>query len=286
MVKQAMVVATLLSAAVVAGFLGLSWYQQNRQFIEQSEEFSEVKSELAELRAAAEASALQASRLQQDLTNSQSRIEALIKEKEAVTRAQSEMENQMRSTLESKDVTISELQGKLTLNILDRILFASGEAELKPEGQQVLSQIVSVLMQHTNRQIYVIGHTDNIPIRASAFSRHTSNWDLSTARAVSAVRYLTEAAGVDPKMLAAVGYGEFHPVADNSTEEGRAKNRRIEIVILPEQFNPVDTPTSGTNSPPAEIAPPMDVELQSETDTNSVPIPPPVEETRLEPEIQ
>ena len=140
MVKQAMVVATLLSAAVVAGFLGLSWYQQNRQFIEQSEEFSEVKSELAELRAAAEASALQASRLQQDLTNSQSRIEALIKEKEAVTRAQSEMENQMRSTLESKDVTISELQGKLTLNILDRILFASGEAELKPEGQQVLSQ--------------------------------------------------------------------------------------------------------------------------------------------------
>ena len=277
MVKQAMIVATLLSAAVVAGFLGLSWYQQNRQFIEQSQEFTDVKSELAELRAAAKESAEQAARLQKDLTNSQSRIEALIKEKEAVTRAQSEMENQMRATLESKDVTISELQGKLTLNILDRILFASGEAELKPEGQQVLGQIASVLMQHTNRQIYVIGHTDNIPFRGSAFSRYTSNWELSTARATSAVRYLTEAAGVDPRMLAAVGYGEFHPVADNSTVEGRAKNRRIEIVILPEQFNPVETPP-GTNNPPSEIAPATETDLPPEPDTNTVPIAAPDEE--------
>src|SRR6185436_14647829 len=115
-----------------------------------------------------------------------------------------------------KDVTISELQGKLTVNILDRVLFASGEAELKPEGEKVLAQLASVLTQHTNRQIYVIGHTDNVPIRGSVFSRYSSNWELSTARAVSAVRFLMEKAAVDPTRLAAVGYGEYHPIADNT----------------------------------------------------------------------
>jgi chemotaxis protein MotB len=124
---------------------------------------------------------------------------------------------------------------------LDRVLFASGEAELKPEGEQVLAQVASVLTQHTNRQIYVIGHTDNVPIRGSLYGRFSSNWELSTARATAAVRYLTEKAGVNPAMLAAVGYGEYHPIASNATPEGRAKNRRIAIVIVPENFLPLES---------------------------------------------
>lgn len=243
MLKQALVFASVLSAALVVGIIAFASYQQKQQF-------AKVKTQLAALNDAAAQSAARAAELAQELTNSQSRIEALIREKEEVTKSQQHMENQMRSALESKDVTISELQGKLTVNILDRVLFASGEAELKPEGEKVLSQVASVLTQHTNRQIYVIGHTDNVPIRASAFSRYSSNWELSTARATSAVRFLTEKAGVDTTRMAAVGYGEFHPVADNSTAEGRAKNRRIAIVIMPEHFNPLESVTR-TNERPA-----------------------------------
>lgn len=245
MVRQALIIASIISALVVAGIFGYTAWEQKSQF-------TKVKSELGDLKEAAERAAAQAESLQEALTNSHARIEALIKEKEQVTHTQHAIENQMRTALQNKDVTISELQGRLTVNILDRVLFASGEAELKPEGEKVLSQVAGVLTQHTNRQIYVIGHTDNVPIRASAFSRYSSNWELSTARATSAVRYLAENANVDPARMAAVGYGEFHPVADNSTPEGRAKNRRIAIVIMPEAFNPIDQ-TVQTNAVPSVI---------------------------------
>src|SRR5580765_7154267 len=150
MVKQAMIFATILSVALVLGILGYSAYEQRQQF-------TRVKSEFASLRSSADDAAAQAAKLREELTNSQARIEALIKEKEQVTKTQRQMEDQMRSALQNKDVTISELQGKLMVNILDRVLFASGEAELKPEGEKVLAQVASVLTQHTNRQIYVIG---------------------------------------------------------------------------------------------------------------------------------
>jgi chemotaxis protein MotB len=255
MLKQAMIFATVLSIALVLGILGYSAYQQRQQF-------AKVKSEFSSLRSSADEAAAQAAKLREELTNSQARIEALIKEKEQVTKTQRQMEDQMRSALQSKDITISELQGKLTVNILDRVLFASGEAELKPEGEKVLAQVASVLTQHTNRQIYVIGHTDNVPIRASAFGRYSSNWELSTARATSAVRYLVEKADVDPSRMAAVGYGEYHPIADNATPEGRGKNRRIAIVIMPDKFNPLESPSPRNEPPtaPADAVPARAVE--------------------------
>jgi chemotaxis protein MotB len=233
MVKQALIIASVLSVAAVTGLLGYSAYQQKQQ----------VESLQTQL--------TQATLLN---TNKQAQIDELLKEKESVTKAQTSMETEMREALKTKDVTISELQGKLTVNILDRILFDSGEADLKPEGEAVLKQIAGVLTNYPNRQIYVIGHTDNVPIRAAAFSRFTSNWELSTGRATSAVRYLSEKAGVDPKRLAAVGYGEFHPIADNTTPEGKSKNRRIAIVVVPEHFNPMELQDAGnTNAPSAKV---------------------------------
>ena len=162
----------------------------------------------------------------------------------------------MKSDLESKDVTISKLQGKLTVNILDRILFDSGEADLKPDGQAVMLKIAAFLAQHPELKIHVIGHTDNVPIRGNARSRFPTNWELSTARALAAVRFLTERAGVDPRRVGAVGYGEFRPVADNSTAEGRARNRRIAITILPDELAGADTAPGETS--PAAGPPPAD----------------------------
>jgi chemotaxis protein MotB len=180
----------------------------------------------------------------------------------------------MRNALESKDVTISRLQGKLTVNILDRVLFDSGEADLQPEGAAVLRKVGALLQQHTNLQVHVIGHTDNVPIR-SGRGRFASNWELSTARATAAVRFLTEKAGVDPRRLGAVGYGEFRPVADNGTAEGRAKNRRIAVTILSEEMVGADTPqitqVPALPGQEAVLGPAADSSSQISTNSTSVP---------------
>jgi chemotaxis protein MotB len=172
------------------------------------------------------------------LTNQVAELE---KQKESVTHASKTLEDEMRSQLESRDVTISKLQGKLTVNILDRVMFDSGEAVLKPDGEAVMQKIAAILKEHPNLMIHVIGHTDNVPIHPNAHTRFVSNWELSTARALAAVHFLTERSGVDPHHVGAVGYGEFRPVADNSTPEGRAKNRRIAITILPDELIPPET---------------------------------------------
>lgn len=179
------------------------------------------------------------------------RVSDLEKEKDQTVRSARSLEDQMRAELESKDVTISKLQGRLTVNILDRILFDSGEAVLKTDGEAVLQKIASILKQHPELKIHVIGHTDNVPIRSTARSRFASNWELSTERALAAVRFLTERAGVAPQRLGAVGYGEFRPIADNSTIEGRARNRRIAITILPDELVGAEPGSPATNGIPA-----------------------------------
>lgn len=179
----------------------------------------------------------------------QNQVADLEKEKADAAQMAKGLEDEMRSDLESKDVTISQLQGKLTVNILDRILFDSGEAILKPDGAAVMRKIAAILAAHPELKIQVVGHTDNVPIR----SRFASNWELSAARALAAVHFLTENAGVDPRRVGAVGYGEYRPIADNSTAEGRARNRRIAIIILPDEIAAADS--APTAKPSAIVAP-------------------------------
>ena len=185
----------------------------------------------------------------------QSKVADLEQEKDAAAQMAKGLENEMRADLESKDVTISNLQGKLTVNILDRVMFDSGEAILKPAGESVMRKIAAILAGHPQLKIHVIGHTDNVPIRPEARNRFASNWELSTARALAAVHFLTEKAGVDPHRVGAIGYGEYRPLADNATAEGRARNRRIAITILPDELAGADTvpavkPSTSTNSAP------------------------------------
>jgi chemotaxis protein MotB len=182
----------------------------------------------------------------------QTQVADLEKEKEMAGQKAKGLEDEMRSDLESKDVTISNLQGKLTVNILDRVMFDSGESVLQPDGEAVLRKIAGILAGHPEIKIHVIGHTDNVPIRG----RFASNWELSTARALTAVHFLTEKAGVDPRRVGAVGYGEYRPIADNSTPEGRARNRRIAVTILPDELAGADTvPTAKTNAPLDSVQP-------------------------------
>jgi len=185
----------------------------------------------------------------------QSKVTDLEQEMDTAAQMAKGLENEMRSDLESKDVTISNLQGKLTINILDRVMFDSGEAILKPAGESVMRKVAAILAEHHQLKIHVIGHTDNVPIRPEARSRFASNWELSTARALAAVHFLTEKAGVDPRRVGAIGYGEYRPIADNATTEGRSRNRRIAITILPDELAGTDIvpavkPGPATNSTP------------------------------------
>ena len=173
---------------------------------------------------------------QDTITTLKGQVADLEKEKDTAAQMSKALENEMRSDLESKDVTISNLKGRLTVNIVDRVIFDSGEAILKPDGEAVMRKIAAILGEHPQLKIQVIGHTDNVPIRPAARIRFASNWELSTARALAAVHFLTEQAGVDPRRVGAAGYGEFRPIAGNSTAEGRAKNRRIAITIVPDEL--------------------------------------------------
>ena len=154
--------------------------------------------------------------------------------------------------LESKDVTISKLQGKLTVNILDRVMFNSGEAVSEAGRRSGAAQDCGHSRGTSRVKIHVIGHTDNVPIHA----RFASNWELSTARALAAVHFLTEKAGFDPRRVGVVGYGEYRPIADNSTAEGRARNRRIAITILSDELAGADTAPVAAPKPPVEAPPP------------------------------
>jgi chemotaxis protein MotB len=255
MPKLAWIIAGVLTTVVLITGLGLSSYMRGR-------DLEQAKADLAAAQAAAKKNDAEVERLKGQLADklaeSQARISELQQEKEALAQNKRSLEDEMRTALESKDVTISKLQGKLTVNILDRLMFDSGEAELKPEGSTVLRKVAAILADHPELKIHVIGHTDNVPIRAGARSRFASNWELSAARAIAAVRFLSEKAGVDPRRLGAVGYGEFRPIADNATAEGRAKNRRIAITILPDELAGVDVPqVASTNAPVQLPLPPV-----------------------------
>jgi len=159
--KKQWAIALALSALAVAVILGLSYWQLGN-------ELDKSRSESKAAHNDADQANARALGFSNDWAQATGQVAALEKEKEAVANAQKSMEDQMKSALQSKDVTISQLQGKLTVNILDRILFDSGEASMKSEGEKVLRQIATVLSQFPRRQVHVVGHTDNIPIRAAA----------------------------------------------------------------------------------------------------------------------
>jgi chemotaxis protein MotB len=140
----------------------------------------------------------------------------------------------MKTEISKGQVTISVLKGKLTVNMVDSILFDSGKAEVKRGGREILGKVISILKDVNDKSIRIEGHTDNMQISRALAQRYPTNWELSAARAINVARHL-QGQGIDPGQLSAVAYGEWKPVGDNDTEEGKAKNRRIEIILVPKE---------------------------------------------------
>jgi chemotaxis protein MotB len=139
----------------------------------------------------------------------------------------------LKKEIEQGQIKIIQLSDRLSVIMVDKILFPSGEAEITPEGLIVLERIGDVLKNTQNKTIRVEGHTDNVQINKRLKKKYSTNWELSTARATNVVRFLQEKIGIDAKFLQPIGMSEYHPVASNETPDGRSQNRRIEIALLP-----------------------------------------------------
>jgi chemotaxis protein MotB len=143
------------------------------------------------------------------------------------------LQDKMKEEIAKGDIRLSQSGGKLRVDLVDKILFDSGEAVISKRGEGVLSRLGGVLAAMDDKQIQVSGHTDSNPISEKLASQFPTNWELSVSRAINVVRFLEEKANVPAKNLIASGYGQHHPIASNKSAAGRARNRRIEILLTP-----------------------------------------------------
>jgi len=207
------------------------------------EEITKLQKQASEL----EANTARIAKEREQLRQEQSRLaatleqERLAKEDEItrLTRTQEELSKSLQDEISKGNITIQQVRDRLTINMVDRVLFDSGQAQVKPAGVKVLQQVGDVLKTVTDKQIRIEGHTDNVPISSKLQDRFKTNWELSTARATTVVRYLIDQGGVDRQYLSAVGYADTHPIASNDSDEGRSSNRRIEIVLYPKDLKEI-----------------------------------------------
>ncbi len=163
--------------------------------------------------------------LKQQLSDDVSRLQA----------TQDELQLKMKGEIEAGDVVVVSEGGRLRVDLIDKIVFDSGDATISARGEAVLAKVGAVLAGVDDKVVQVVGHTDDSPPTAKIKEKFPSNWELSTARATNVVRYLEEQAHVKGARLVASGHGQFAPVATNNNPKGRARNRRIEILLVPPQ---------------------------------------------------
>jgi len=198
-----------------------------REKIRSDEDSLSVKE--AELRASRDR-LLELQALVDELSKSKKKLEAAKAELEKKSDEYAQLASSLRGEIEAGRIELMELRGKTTVQLKDKILFASGSATIGADGRDALRKVADALRGLQGKVIRVEGHTDNVPTGSSgAFA---SNWELSTARALAVVHFLQDA-GVDPTRLAGSGFAEFQPISSNGTPEGRSLNRRIEIVLVP-----------------------------------------------------
>lgn len=156
-------------------------------------------------------------------------LEEIIKKQDELMNALSDRVKKALMGFDADELSVEMRDGKVYVSMSDKLLFKSGSDAVEPKGVEALQKIAEVMKKNLDIDMAIEGHTDSIPIKTNRFK---DNWDLSVARSVSVVRLLQKS-GVDPERVTAAGKGEYSPIGDNKTKEGRAKNRRTEIVLTP-----------------------------------------------------
>jgi chemotaxis protein MotB len=179
-------------------------------------------------------------KLSADLGSNQAKLqqrEARLRELESILRRQDSILNMLNTSVKNAllgfspdELTVEMKNGKVYVSMSDKLLFKSGDANVETKGKEALKKLAEVLNKNNDVSIAIEGHTDNVPIKTAVYK---DNWDLSAARATNVVRLLTSEYGMEAHRLTASGKGEYFPIGDNSTTEGKAKNRRTEVVLSP-----------------------------------------------------
>jgi chemotaxis protein MotB len=143
-----------------------------------------------------------------------------------------DLQNKFKRMIDAGHLKVTTRHGRIVLQLHNDVLFDTGAAEVKPAGKQALAEVAATLRSVGGKRFQVAGHTDNAPITTETKKTYPTNWELSTARAISVVKLLVSE-GVEAGELSAAGYGPYDPIASNGTPEGQAKNRRIEITLVP-----------------------------------------------------
>lgn len=196
------------------------------------QQIGDLNSKVNDLTSQAGKLSTEAANKQAQLNSQRKRLEQLQALMDQQKRATQEIRKKMSDALvgfNSKELTVAIKNGKVYVSLQENLLFPSGSAVVNPKGKQALSKLADVLNANQDITVDIEGHTDSVPIRG----RYQDNWDLSTARANSIVRVLTNEYKVDPTRVIASGHSRYDPVQSNSTSEGRALNRRTEIILSP-----------------------------------------------------
>lgn len=233
-------------ALLAAGAGGIAYWQYTAR-TEAAAAVAQAKEELKKAQAKNAALAAEKAQLESDkaeLESDKAALEAAkaelsksvqVKEGElaALQGTYDRFRDKMKDEIAHGDIHLEQSGGKLRVGLVDKLLFDSGEAEISKRGEAVLMRLGEVLASIPDKQVQVAGHTDRTPITGKLVERYPTNWELSTARATQVVRFLAEKAEVPPQRLVATGHGEYQPIASNKNPAGRARNRRIEILLTP-----------------------------------------------------
>jgi chemotaxis protein MotB len=232
MAKWGLAFVVLLLAAAAAAWFWL--YEPQRQALQEArEKGAAAEREVASLRVqVADLEAIR-DRLRKTSDELQEAVSAKEKELQALHSTQDELVEGLQKEIADKQIEVERIRDQIRVQMVDEILFDSGEATIKPAGLEVLKRVGAVLKKTEGRNIEVQGHTDNVPIVGALAKRFPTNWELSSARATNVARFLIEQAGVDPRRISAAAYSEYRPRGTNETEAGRRRNRRIEILLGP-----------------------------------------------------
>ncbi|QSQ22111.1 flagellar motor protein MotB [Pyxidicoccus parkwayensis] len=194
--------------------------------------------QLAEKLAAVESERTKLATEKEQLSSEKEQLSQTVQEQEAelakLKATYDDLQDKMKAEIANGAIKLSQAEGRIQVDLVDKVLFDSGDASISTRGQEVLTRLGGVLAKVEDKFIQVSGHTDDSPPSQKLQGTFPTNWELSVARAVNVVRFLQEKGGVPARRLVAAGYGEMRPVSANSTPQGRARNRRIEVLLMPD----------------------------------------------------
>lgn len=178
------------------------------------------------------------------------KIETLSKQVDELSQVKGILEKRLSQEIKDKNVRLKMMEKGLVITFVADILFDSGKDKIRLEAMPILDKVARVLQENVPEfKVGIEGHSDNEPIKVSGWK---SNWELSSARALSVLHYLIDQKNLLPERMSAIGYGEYHPVSSNDSKDGRMLNRRVEIVILPKATKVKDDKEQEAHKGPKE----------------------------------